>query len=140
VGSEGLWTRFAALVGIDAEEPRFARNGDRVAHRDELIAVVEEHFSTEPAEHWLGLLLEAGIPAGKVRSIDDVYSWEQVLSQGLVLDVDHPAYGALRLSGSPLRFDENAYSGGRASHVAPPTLGQHSEAIRAWLSQSPGGT
>ncbi|HEX3929146.1 MAG TPA: CoA transferase [Nocardioides sp.] len=138
VGSEGLWARFAALVGLDADEPRFARNGERVAHREELIAVIEERFCTQPAEHWLGLLLEAGIPAGKVRSMDDVYAWDQVLSQGLVLDVDHPAYGMLRLSGSPLRFDENPYSGGRESHVAPPTLGQHSEAIRAWLAEEPG--
>jgi crotonobetainyl-CoA:carnitine CoA-transferase CaiB-like acyl-CoA transferase len=133
VGSEGLWRTFAALVGLDADEPRFALNGDRVAHRDELIAVIEEHFATEPAEHWLDLLLGAGIPAGKVRSMDDVYAWEQVRSQGLVLDVDHPAYGPLQLPGSPLRFDDNPFSGGRARHTAPPTLGQHSESIRAWL-------
>jgi crotonobetainyl-CoA:carnitine CoA-transferase CaiB-like acyl-CoA transferase len=69
--------------------------------------------------------------------MDDVYGWEQVRSQGLVLEVDHPAYGALALPGSPLRFEDNPYSGGREHHVAPPTLGEHSEAIRAWLSEEP---
>jgi len=44
--------------------------------------------------------------------------------------VDHPAYGSLALSGSALRFDDNPFSGGRVSHVPPPTLGQHSAAIR----------
>jgi crotonobetainyl-CoA:carnitine CoA-transferase CaiB-like acyl-CoA transferase len=136
VGSEGLWRTFCAVLDLDPDEPRFARNGDRVAHRDELIAVVESHFATAQAEHWLDLLLGAGIPAGKVRSMDDVYGWEQVRSLGLVLDVEHPAYGPLQLSGSPLRFDDNAHSGGRATHVAPPTLGQHSGAIRAWLAES----
>jgi crotonobetainyl-CoA:carnitine CoA-transferase CaiB-like acyl-CoA transferase len=92
--------------------------------------VIEAIFTTEPAEHWLDLLLATGVPAGKVRSMDDVYAWDQVRSQGLVLEVDHPAYGPLELSGSPLRFDDNPFSGGRAEHVAPPTLGQHSEAIR----------
>jgi crotonobetainyl-CoA:carnitine CoA-transferase CaiB-like acyl-CoA transferase len=135
VGSEGLWQKFAAAVGMDPDEPRFATNRDRVAHREELIGVLEDDFATEPAEHWLELLLAAGIPAGKVRSMDDVYAWDQVLSQGLLLEVDHPAYGPLRLSGSPLRFDDNAFSGGRATHVAPPTLGQHSDEIRAWLAE-----
>jgi crotonobetainyl-CoA:carnitine CoA-transferase CaiB-like acyl-CoA transferase len=117
-------------VGMDPDEPRFATNRDRVAHRDDLIAAIESHFATEPAEHWLELLRAAGVPAGKVRSMDDVYAWDQVQSQGLLLEVEHPAYGALRLSGSPLRFDDNPFSGGRVSHVAPPTLGQHSDAIR----------
>jgi crotonobetainyl-CoA:carnitine CoA-transferase CaiB-like acyl-CoA transferase len=130
VGSEGLWRRFAEATGLDAADPRFATNRDRVAHREDLIEVIESHFTTQPAEHWLALLMDAGIPAGKVRSMDDVYGWEQVRSQGLVLDVEHPAYGPLALSGSALRFDDNPFSGGRVSHLAPPTLGQHSAAIR----------
>ena len=73
------------------------------------------------------------MPAGKVRSMDDVYSWEQTLSQGLLLSVEHPTLGAVDLPGSPLRFDDNAYSGGRSEHAAPPTLGQHNESIREWL-------
>jgi crotonobetainyl-CoA:carnitine CoA-transferase CaiB-like acyl-CoA transferase len=135
VGSEGLWRKFADAVGLDPEDPRFLTNRERVAHRDVLIEAIEGLFTTQEAEHWLDLLLGAGVPAGKVRSMDDVYAWEQVRSQGLVLDVDHPAYGALQLPGSPLRFGDNPYSGGRVAHVAPPTLGQHSETIRAWLDE-----
>jgi crotonobetainyl-CoA:carnitine CoA-transferase CaiB-like acyl-CoA transferase len=136
VGSEGLWRKFAAAVGLDPDEERFRTNRERVAHRPDLVGVIEQIFAAEPAEHWLDLLLGAGIPAGKVRSMDDVYGWEQVRSQGLVLEVDHPSYGPLELSGSPLRFDDNAFSGGRVTHVAPPTLGQHSEEIRAWLEET----
>lgn len=136
VGSEGLWRRFAAAVGLEPDEERFRTNRDRVAHRDELIAVIEEIFSSEAAEHWLELLVAAGIPAGKVRSMDDVYAWEQVRSQGLVLDVDHPSYGALQLTGSPLRFDDHAYSGGRETHLPPPLLGEHNDTIRSWLDAS----
>ena len=69
--------------------------------------------------------------------MDDVYSWDQVLSQGLKLTVDHPTLGWVDLPGPPLRFDDNSFSGGRSSHVAPPTLGQHNESIREWL-ESPG--
>ena len=134
VGSESLWQKFAAAVGLAADDPRFRTNRERVAHRDDLITAIETVFAAESAEHWLALLHDVGIPAGKVRSMDDVYSWEQVRSQGLVLEVDHPAYGVLPLTGSPLRFDENAFSGGRERHLPPPLLGEHNDAIRAWLA------
>jgi crotonobetainyl-CoA:carnitine CoA-transferase CaiB-like acyl-CoA transferase len=133
VGSESLWQRFAGAVGLDPDDERFRTNRDRVANREYLIAAIEKILTRESAEHWLPLLLDAGIPAGKVRSMDDVYSWDQARSQGLVLDVDHPSYGSLRLSGSPLRFDENPYSGGREHHLPPPLLDEHGESIRAWL-------
>ena len=44
------------------------------------------------------------------------------------------------LTGSPLRFDDNAFSGGRAHHLPPPLLGEHDEAIRDWLALADGPT
>ncbi|MDX6325381.1 MAG: hypothetical protein QOK15_1735, partial [Nocardioidaceae bacterium] len=88
-GSEGLWRAFATAVGLDAEEERFRTNLDRVTHRAELTDAIEEVLVSAPAEHWLALMADAGVPAGKVRSIDDVYAWEQTLSQGLLLEVEH---------------------------------------------------
>ncbi|MGN6131463.1 MAG: CaiB/BaiF CoA transferase family protein [Nocardioidaceae bacterium] len=134
-GSEGLWRSFAAALGLDVDDPRFATNSDRVAHREELTAAIEKVLGTEPAEHWLTLLADAGIPSGKVRTIDDVYAWEQTRSQGLLLEVEHPTQGRIELPGSPLRFDDNPFSGGRPTHLPPPTLGQHNESVRAWLAE-----
>lgn len=134
-GSEILWKRFAPAVGLDAGGPRFATNGDRVAHRDELIEQLEEIFGREPADHWLEVLTEAGIPSGMVRTIDEVYEWEQALSQGLRIEVDHATQGRLSLPGPVLRLDDNDFAGARREHVAPPTLGQHNEAVRRWLDE-----
>ena len=136
-GSEGLWRALCAALGWDPAEPGFATNPERVGNRDALITRLESHFAGADAEHWLARLAEAGVPAGKVRSMDDVYSWEQTLSQGLLLAVDHPTLGSVQLPGSPLRFDDNAFSGGRAQHLAPPTLDQHGDAIREWLEDGP---
>jgi crotonobetainyl-CoA:carnitine CoA-transferase CaiB-like acyl-CoA transferase len=132
-GSEGLWRALCTAFGWDPAEDRFATNPQRVANRDELIERIETLFADKPAEHWLALLADAGVPSGKVRSLDDVYGWEQTLSQGLLLSVEHATQGRLDLPGSPIRFDDNAFSGGRPEHVAPPTLGQHDASIRAWL-------
>jgi crotonobetainyl-CoA:carnitine CoA-transferase CaiB-like acyl-CoA transferase len=132
-GSEGLWRALCTALELDPADDRFATNLLRVQHRDELIAVLEAHFATDPAEHWLALLAGAGVPSGKVRTLDDVYAWEQTRSQGLLLEVEHATQGTLNLPGSPIRFDDNPFSGGRPTHLAPPTLGQHDADIRAWL-------
>ncbi|MDH2415193.1 CoA transferase [Nocardioides sp. CER19] len=133
-GSESLWRALCGALGWDPAQTGFATNPERVANRASLVERLEAHFADEPAEHWLALLASAGIPSGKVRSLDDVYAWEQTRSQGLVLSVDHATLGRIELPGSPLRFDDNNYSGGRPTHAAPPLLGEHTDALRAEFS------
>ncbi len=133
-GNENQWRALSTLLGID--DPRFVTNRDRVAERDALIAAVERSLAADGAEAWLERLRELGIPAGKVRTLDDVYTWEQTLSQGLLLDVDHPTVGRVSLPGPPLRFDDNTFAGGREEHLPPPRLGEHDASVRAWLDKS----
>jgi crotonobetainyl-CoA:carnitine CoA-transferase CaiB-like acyl-CoA transferase len=134
-GSEALWRSFAPIVGIDADDPRFATNTDRVVGRIELVAAIEEVFATAEAEVWLGQLAAAGIPAGKVRTLDDVYTWAQTLSQGLVVTMSDPVLGEVRLPGPPVRFGDRPYAGGRQTHATPPRLGEHTASVLAWLDE-----
>jgi crotonobetainyl-CoA:carnitine CoA-transferase CaiB-like acyl-CoA transferase len=139
-GSEGLWRKLCAEFGFDADAPGMATNGERVDHRAEVIALLESAFAGIPAEALLARLAAAGIPAGKVRTIDEVYGWDQTLSQGLLVDVDHATLGALQLPGPPLRFFAPGPDGEtettRRQHAAPPVLGADGDAIRAWLNGS----
>lgn len=135
VGSEGLWQRFAPLVGLNPADERFSSNTARVARRDELIAEIEKTFTGEPMEHWLPKLAEIGVPAGAIRSIDQVYAWEQTLSQGLLIDTEHPSLGTVQLPGPPVRFEDDGQPSQRGAHAAPPTLGQHNASVRAWLDE-----
>ncbi|MEU0092383.1 CoA transferase [Kribbella sp. NPDC006257] len=135
VGSEGQWRTFAPVVGLDATDPRFTTNSQRVAHRDELTAAIEAAFAAESADVWLQRLAAVGIPAGKVRDFQQVYEWEQTRSQGLLIDVDHPALGPIQLPGPPLRFDDNPYAGARETNLPPPRLGEHNATVRAWLEE-----
>lgn len=134
-GSESLWQKFAPALGLDPDEPRFATNGDRVANRDALLEVLNGIFSALPAEHWLPLLSETGIPSGKVRNLQEVYEWEQVRSQGLLVEVDHATKGTFKIPGPVIRFDDNKFGGARADVTAPPVLGQHNDSVRAWLDE-----
>jgi crotonobetainyl-CoA:carnitine CoA-transferase CaiB-like acyl-CoA transferase len=136
VGSEGLWRRLCAGFGIDPEADGLATNSDRVARHEKLVATVEAAFADQDAEPLLARLAELGVPAGKVRSLDEVYTWDQVASQGLLVDVEHPQLGTLTLPGPPLRFfDPAGAEVTRRDHGAPPLLDQHADEIRAWLEE-----
>ena len=132
-GSEGLWVRFATAFGIDPAAPGMATNADRVRNLPLVIETVNTAFSTYATADLLNTLAEIGIPAGEVRTMDGVYEWDQVASQHLLLDVEPPLLGSITLPGSPIRLDDNEFSGGRATHLPPPRLGEHNESIRAWL-------
>jgi formyl-CoA transferase len=135
VGSEGLWQRFCAAFDIDPEMPGFATNPERVAHREKLADLVEDVFGSWPAADLLVRLAEAGVPAGKVRTLDEVYAWEQTRSQGLLIEVDHDTLGRVQLAGPPLRFfDRDGREVTRTAHTAPPTLDGAGAAVRAWLA------
>jgi crotonobetainyl-CoA:carnitine CoA-transferase CaiB-like acyl-CoA transferase len=131
VANDALWQRFAAAFGL--ERPEWALNRQRVADHSAVNAAVDAVFASRPAAEVLALLDELGIPAGKVRDFEEVYTWEQTKSQGLLVSVDHAALGPVTLPGPPVRFDV----GGRSSHLPPPTLDQHGNAIRAWLASTP---
>ncbi|HEV2886025.1 MAG TPA: CoA transferase [Jatrophihabitans sp.] len=127
VGSDRLWQSFAAQFGLD--RPEWARNADRVADREAVITAIDAAFASHPRERLMAILADLGTPAGQVRSLDEVYEWEQTRSQGLLVEVEHPSLGTVALPGPPIRYD----TGGRARHQPPPTLGQHTEEILAWL-------
>jgi len=137
VGSEAQWRAFAPLAGLDPDDERFARNADRVAHRDELIRLIESAFTADKADAWLERLAVLGIPAGKVRTLDQVYDWEQTRSQGLVVQVEHSSLGRIELPGPAVRFDDHPYAGAREANLPPPRLGEHNASVRAWLDTLP---
>lgn len=137
IGSESLWHAFCSVIDLDPATAEFASNAHRVANRAELITTIERAFADRSSATLLAELEAAGVPAGVVRSIDEVYEWEQTRSQGLVLDVDHATLGTIALPGPPLRFfgfdgDEQT----RRDHTAPPTLGQHDDVVRSWLAEN----
>jgi len=136
VGSEGLWKRLCDGFGLDPAAPGLATNPERVAARQRVIEVLEGVFADWDAEPLLAKLAELGVPAGKVRTLDEVYAWDQTASQGLLLDVEHPTLGTVTLPGGPLRFfAPDGTETTRRDHVAPPLLDQHGGSVREWLER-----
>jgi len=140
VGNDSLWTRFCDMLdAADADSPpdsperpepwyrapRYARNADRVRLRAELIPPLNAIFSARPRAEWLARLREAGIPAGSVNSIEEVFEHPQVRARGLVQEVDHPAVGRMAMVRTPITFTQAEL----AAPTAPPQLGADTVAV-----------
>ena len=132
VASEGIWRRLCQAIGMPglADDPRFARNPQRVEHRGELIDILTEIFLQRDTAAWMTLLIDAGVPCAPVQTIDQVFHAPQVIAREMVVEIPHPTAGTLRMAGLPVKF-----SGTPASiRLAPPLLGQHTaEVLRSWL-------
>ena len=132
VAGEAIWRRFCQAIGMVglADNPRFARNPQRVEHRGELIDILTEIFLQRDTAAWMTLLIDAGVPCAPVQTIDQVFLAPQVIAREMVVEIPHPTAGTLRMAGLPVKF-----SGTPASiRLAPPLLGQHTaEVLRSWL-------
>ena len=131
-GSDDLWLRFCRAIGaaeLPADE-RFATNADRVAHLQALVDAIEDVLGTDEVDYWLARLEDAGVPAARVRSLDQVLQSDQVASLGIVRE--NPTELPQRYVGPPLGLD-----GPLRFERGAPTLGQHTDEILAELGLTP---
>jgi crotonobetainyl-CoA:carnitine CoA-transferase CaiB-like acyl-CoA transferase len=127
VGNDSLWKRFCHAVGrIDLDRPEFATNASRVERYEELRRALDPLFRSKKTSEWLAALDGAGIPAGRVRTVGEVFDNPQIEDRRMRLDVLHPKLGTLALTGNPIKLGR---SGERERHRPPPMLGEHTEAV-----------
>jgi formyl-CoA transferase len=132
-----LWHRFCDGFAIDPDLEGMATNSQRVDRRGDVIELVSTIFRAYETEPLLKLLDQIGVPAGKVRNVQEVYEWEQTKSQGLLVDVEHATLGTVTLPGPPLRFFESdGTEVTETHHLAPPLLGGDEDLIRTWLKEA----
>ena len=131
VGNDSLWRRFAPAAGLDelAADSRFDTNPSRVEHRDELIERISVATRTRTTQEWVRVLDDAAVPAGPIQTVDEVVADEQVLARGMVVQTQHPTVGTVRSVGCPVRLSATPPQ----VRSAPPTLGQHTDAVLAEL-------
>jgi crotonobetainyl-CoA:carnitine CoA-transferase CaiB-like acyl-CoA transferase len=127
VANPRLWTRFCQAVGAAELEhdPRFATNSDRLEHRDALNARIIDHFRHRRVDDLIDVLTAAGVPCGRVRTIEQVLADPQLAARHMLVEV--PAgHATITVPGNPVKL-----SGAPTLPVdAPPALGEHTDAVR----------
>jgi crotonobetainyl-CoA:carnitine CoA-transferase CaiB-like acyl-CoA transferase len=127
VGNDRMFARLCAALELDelVSDERFATNAARVEHADELARRLGAVFAREPAEHWLGVLRGASVPAGPINGVDEAFALADEL--GLEPTETHDGLPLVR---PPLRVDGER----PAIRRPPPRLDEHGDEIRAWLA------
>ena len=131
VFAEKFWAGFCRAVEHPEWErdPRFATNRDRVAHRAELMAFMEEVFAVRTTQEWLKRLQTEDVPVAPILSVDRVLTDPQVRHRQMVTEVVHPDLGHLPTLGTPIKVDGAM----GLTPAAPPRLGEHTDAVLTGL-------
>lgn len=135
VGTDSHWKRLCALLqtnGLSADAD-FATNLGRSERRESLHSRLQEVFGVHPAEYWLGVLRQAGIPCGAINSVRAALSSEQAAAREMVRVISHPELGPVEQVGIPVKLSGTPGSLRRS----PPRLGEHNDEVyRQWLGLS----
>lgn len=107
------------------EDPKYKINAQRVAHRDELEARIEEITKTRTTQEWLETFEGSGMPYAAVNDVLTTLTHEHSKARNMVVEVEHQECGPLKLVNSPVKYSETK----PGIRSPPPTLGQHTDAI-----------
>jgi crotonobetainyl-CoA:carnitine CoA-transferase CaiB-like acyl-CoA transferase len=126
-GNERLWQAFCEVLGHPemAGDSRYDSNAKRVAARPELVRWIEGRLATRPRDEWVEAFTAAGLPAGPINDVAQVFADPQVQHRAMSVEVDHPTAGRIRLPGIPVKF---ATTPARVQGP-PPRLGEHTDLV-----------
>ncbi len=125
--------RHFAVLAETLEQPDlvsdYPSNEDRMAHRQTLARKLNRIFKQEGVDHWVTLLGDAGLPVGRVLTIEEAFTDPQAHHNEMLVEYDHPAAGRIKTTGSPLRIDARP----ARAETPSPLLGEHTRRLLAEL-------
>ena len=127
VANNALFERFCRALDLEEllEDERFTDNPKRVAHRRDIVPIIERRIRTLTKADVVRRLREANVPVGPINALDEVFADPVVRHLGLVAEVDHPTAGRVRAPGIPVRLSGTPPSVRRH----PPELGEHTDEV-----------
>jgi len=104
--TEAILARLVEAIGLThlLDDARFRTNLLRRANRPALNALIDERLRTDSQANWIARLNAAGVPCGRVQTVAEALADPQVLHQEMVVDVDHPGHGPVRMLGFPVKL------------------------------------
>ena len=134
VGNDEQFKRFCPVARLEhlLTDDRFRTNPLRVANEAALKTLIAPVLLSRSREEWIRDLTAAGVPCGAVRSVPEALSDPQVTARRMIEAVEHAVLGPLKVLGTPIKLSGTSPS----VRTAPPTLGQHTNAVLGELGVS----
>src|SRR4030095_5511605 len=122
VANPRLWSRFCAAVGAETLEhdPRYATNGARLANRSTLNAAIRSLFASQTVDSLIGRMPAAGVPCGRVRTIDEMLRDPQLAARQMLVEIP-TSEKPVKVPGNPIKLSRV----GATASQPPPALGEH---------------
>jgi len=121
--NQRLWRRFCDAIGRPAlvDDPRFASNAARMAHRGQLVAELESALAERSTDEWVAVLIEAGVPCGPIHDYRQVFEDPHTRAREMEVRLEHPSEGEVRTLGIPVKLSDTP----GAIRRPAPMLGEH---------------
>jgi formyl-CoA transferase len=128
-GTDKLWERFCRAIGRQdlLTDERFLGNAKRMENLEALETELESTLRTQPVDHWVPLIIDAGVPAGPILNYQQVLEDPHTLEREMVIEIDHPKAGRIKSLGSPVKLSRSPL--GTPRH--PPLLAEHTDEVLA---------
>ncbi|WP_406163618.1 CaiB/BaiF CoA transferase family protein [Streptomyces canus] len=112
------------------QDERFATTPARIAHREDILPVLEAILRTRTRDEWLTVLDAHDVPAGPYNEMPEVFADPQIQHRGMLIEVEDPASGQLPMLANPIRFTATPIEG----YAPPPALGEHTAEVLTALA------
>lgn len=128
---EKFFQRLADILGHPewVTDPKFSSFAARNEHRVELIAMIDAIVAQRSVDEWLPELYAAGIPTGPINSLEQALKEPHTLERGLIAQYEHPTFGTVKHTVSPVRVGDGPYE----YHRAPERGESFDELVRGLL-------
>ena len=132
--TDAFWKELLNIVDVDnLRKEEFQSSTGRLQNQKFIESELNKKLSTETSEHWINALNSAKVPCAPINSFSQALSDEQVIHRNMVVEVEHPDGGKVKMPGNPIKLsytDEDSFS-------PPPHLGQHTkETLIEWCNYS----
>jgi len=136
--NDQVYERLLAALGLMhlKEDPDFATNDLRLKNRKRINAIVQEKIKEHPRAYWIEYLNRAGVPCGNIQDLREVFQDPQVIHQEMVLEVDQPGHGIIKMTGFPVKMSGTPCR----VRLPAPRLGEHTEEILGEMGFDEGAT
>ncbi|MED5348948.1 MAG: CoA transferase [Pseudomonadota bacterium] len=128
--TDAFWEALLDVVNTESlRDPRFSKSIDRLKNQQFIESELNKILSTQTSDYWIKALNKAKVPCGPINTFSQALSDEQIIHRNMVVEVEHPDGGKVKMPGNPIKFsytDEDSYT-------PPPHLGAHTkEILKEW--------